>query len=146
MSTLVAAQSAGPIAASYGDLGGTAVFASILATFGVAGGLAMLVVYVLVAIGLWRTFSKAGIPGILGIIPIVNIIFLLRVAGMSMWLAILYIVPIANLILLIVVAIKVGQNFGKGGAFSFFLLWLLSPIGYLILGFGDARYRPVTDR
>lgn len=74
----------------------------------------MLVVYVLVAIGLWRTFSKAGIPGILGIIPIVNIIFLLRVAGMSMWLAILYIVPIANLILLIVVAIKVGAELRKG--------------------------------
>ena len=40
----------------------------------------------------------------------------------------------------IIVAIKVGENFGKGGAFSFFLLFLFPFIGYLILGFGDAQY------
>jgi hypothetical protein len=35
-----------------------------------------------------------------------------------------------------------GQRFGKGGGFSFFLLWLFSAIGFLILGFGSAQYRP----
>ena len=30
----------------------------------------------------------------------------------------------------------------SGGAFSFFLLWLFSVIGYLILGFGSATYTP----
>lgn len=99
-----------------------------------------LVIYIIVAVALWRVFTKAGWPGILAIIPIVNMFILVKIAGYSAWLGLLYIVPIANLILAIVVAIKVGEKFGKGGAFSFFLLFLLPFIGYLILGFGDARY------
>ena len=99
-----------------------------------------LVIYVIVVVALWRVFAKAGWPGILAIIPIVNMFILVKVAGYSAWLGLLYFVPIANLILAIIVAVKVGANFGKGGAFSFFLLFLLPFIGYLILGFGDARY------
>ncbi|WP_231916180.1 DUF5684 domain-containing protein [Microbacterium karelineae] len=146
MNSLVLAQQTGLLASasSYGDFGGTGAFGGILAAFGVSGGVVGFIVYVAVAIGLWKTFSKAGLPGILGIIPIINIIFLLKVARMSFWFALLYIVPIVNVILLIVVAIKVGRNFGHGGAFSFFMLWLLAPIGYLIVGFGGDRYQPET--
>lgn len=131
-----------PMVGDYGDLGGTGVAGALLGMFGVGGGIVTLIIYVVIAIGLWKTFDKAGLPGVLGIIPIVNMVFLLKIARMNMWLALLYLIPIVNLILLIVVAIKVGANFGKGGAFSFFLLWLLAPIGYLIVGFGDARYSP----
>lgn len=130
----------------YGDLGGTGLFDSLLETMGAGGGVAALIVYVIVAIGLWKTFSKAGIPGILGIIPIVNLLFLFRVARMSMWFFLLYLIPIANLVVSIVVAVKVGRNFGHGGAFSFFLLWLLAPIGYLVLGFGGDRFQPEERR
>lgn len=96
--------------------------------------------YVVIAVALWRVFTKAGWPGILAIIPIVNLFILVKIAGYSAWLGLLYFIPIANVILMIIVAIKVGAAFGKGGAFSFFLLFLLPFIGYLILGFGDARY------
>ena len=41
------------------------------------------IVYVLVAIALWKVFSKAGYPGILAIIPIVNVFVLVKVAGYS---------------------------------------------------------------
>lgn len=99
-----------------------------------------LVIYVIVVVALWRVFAKAGWPGILAIIPIVNMFILVKIAGYSAWLGLLYFIPIANLVLAIIVAIKVGERFGKGGAFSFFLLFLLPFIGYLILGFGDARY------
>ncbi|MEO2118110.1 MAG: hypothetical protein DSY74_05705 [Actinobacteria bacterium] len=99
-----------------------------------------LVIYVIVVVALWRVFAKAGWPGILAIIPIVNMFILVKIAGYSAWLGLLYFIPIANLVLAIIVAIKVGENFGKGGAFSFFLLFLFPFIGYLILGFGDARY------
>ncbi|MGO1411048.1 DUF5684 domain-containing protein [Microbacterium sp. JB110] len=126
----------------YGDMGGTGAFDALLAMMGAGGGIAALIVYVIVAIGLWKTFAKADIPGILGIIPIINVIFLLKVARMSMWFALLYLIPIVNIVLAIIVAVKVGRNFGHGGAFSFFLLWLLAPIGYLILGFGSDRYQP----
>ena len=106
-------------------------------------GLIALVFYILVAIGLWKGFTKAGYPGILAIIPIVNLVVLVKIAGMSGWLALLYLIPLVNIIFSIVVAIKLGKNFGKGGAFSFFLLWLFSFIGYFIIGFGSAQYRRV---
>ncbi len=97
--------------------------------------------YVIVAIALWRVFSKAGYPGILAIIPIVNLFVLVKVAGYSAWMGLLYLIPVVNFIFSIFVAIRLGDRFGKGGGFSFFLLWLLAPIGYLILGFGAAAYR-----
>lgn len=96
--------------------------------------------YVVIAIALWRVFSKAGYPGILALIPIVNVFFLVKVAGYSAWAALLYFIPIVNIVFGIFVAIRLGERFGKGGAFSFFLLWLFSVIGYLIIGFGSAQY------
>ncbi|WEK62205.1 MAG: DUF5684 domain-containing protein [Candidatus Microbacterium colombiense] len=103
-------------------------------------GLITLAFYVLVVIGLWKVFTKAGYPGILAIIPIVNIVILVRIAGMSGWLALLYIIPIVGFVFGIIVAIRLGERFGKGGLFSFFLLFVFPYIGYLILGFGDSRY------
>ena len=115
----------------------TDLYASI---FSGTTGLIALVFYILVAVGLWKVFTKAGYPGILAIIPIVNLVFLVKIAGMSGWFALLYLIPIVNLILAIIVAFKLGARFGKGGVFSFFLLFLFPYIGYLILGFGDSRY------
>ncbi len=99
------------------------------------------VVYVLIAIALWRVFSKAGYPGILAIIPIVNVFVLVKVAGYSAWMGLLYFIPIVNFIFAIVLAFKLGARFGKGGGFSFFLLFLFSVIGYFIIGYGSAQYR-----
>lgn len=106
-------------------------------------GVVALIFYILLAVAWWKVFTKAGYPGILALIPIVNAIFLLRIAGMSGWWVLLYLVPIANVVLAIVVAVKVGARFGKGGVFSFFLLFVFSFIGYFILGFGDSRYREI---
>ena len=101
------------------------------------------VVYVLIAFALWRVFSKAGYAGILAIIPIVNMFVLVKVAGYSAWMGLLYFIPIVNFIFAIIVAFKLGARFGKGGAFSFFLLFLFSVIGYFIIGYGKAQYREV---
>lgn len=120
------------------DITDQAQFTTLFQTYGVFG----IIWYVIVAIALWRIFSKAGYPGILAIIPIVNIFILVKVAGYSAWMTLLYIIPIVNIVFSIFVAIRLGQRFGKGGAFSFFLLWLFSVIGYLILGFGSATYTP----
>ncbi|WP_270366462.1 DUF5684 domain-containing protein [Microbacterium algeriense] len=111
------------------------------AIFSGTTGLIALVFYVLVVIGLWKVFTKAGYPGILAIIPIVNVVFLVKIAGMSGWLALLYLIPIVGFIFGIIVAVKLGERFGKGGLFSFFLLFVFPYIGYLILGFGESRYR-----
>lgn len=98
--------------------------------------------YIIIAIALWRVFTKAGYLGILAIIPIVNIFILVKIAGYSAWMGLLYLIPIVNIVFAIFVALRTGERFGKGGAFSIFLLWLFSAIGYLILGFGSAKYTP----
>ena len=120
------------------DITDQAQFTTLFQTYGIFG----IVWYVVVAIALWRVFTKAGYPGILAIIPIVNLFVLVKVAGYSAWMTLLYIIPIVNIVFSIFVAIRLGERFGKGGAFSFFLLWLFSVIGYLILGFGSAAYTP----
>jgi hypothetical protein len=94
--------------------------------------------YVLVAIALWMVFSKAGYPGILALIPIVNVFILVKIAGYSAWMTLLYLIPIVNIVFSIIVAIRVGRGFGKGGVWSFFLLWLIPFIGYFIIGFGSS--------
>ncbi|MGW8481937.1 DUF5684 domain-containing protein [Microbacterium sp. NPDC055903] len=111
--------------------------------FSGSAGLLGLALYILYAVALWKVFTKAGYPGILALIPIVNLIFLVKVAGMSGWLVLLYLIPIVNIVFAIIVAFKEGANFGKGGVFSFFLLWMFPFIGHLIIGFGSATYRRV---
>lgn len=124
------------------ETGGEGLVGNALAGIFTGGsGVLLLIYYVLVVISMWKVFSKAGYPGILAIIPIVNIIFLIKIGGMSGWFVLLYLIPIVNIVVSIVVAVKVGKNFGKGGAFSFFLLWLIPFIGYFIVGFGSAQYR-----
>ena len=103
-------------------------------------GLITLVFYVVVVIGLWKVFTKAGHPGILALIPIVNVVFLVKIAGMSGWWSLMYLIPIVNIVFGVIVAVKLGERFGKGTVFSFFLLFLFPYIGYLILGFGESRY------
>jgi hypothetical protein len=105
-------------------------------TYGVIG----LIVYIVTVIALWKVFTKAGHAGWLAIIPIVNLFVLTKIAGFSYWMGLLYLIPIVNIILHIIVALRVGKGFGKGAAFSIFLLWLFSFIGYLILGFGSDTY------
>jgi len=116
---------------------------SILALNGTTNLIGLLF-YVLLAVALWRVFTKAGYPGWLAIIPIVNTIFLVKVAGYSGWMTLLYLIPIVGLIFHIIVSIRVGRAFGHGGFFSFFLLVVFWVIGYLILAFSDDRYR--TER
>lgn len=111
--------------------------------FSTSSVLLSIIYYLVYAITMWKVFAKAGYPGILALIPIVNWIVLVKIAGMSGWLALLYLIPIVGWIFSLVVAIKEGANFGKGGAFSFFLLWIFPFIGHLIIGFGSARYSKV---
>ena len=107
-----------------------------------AGG-AGFVAYILVAIGMWPMLKKAGRPAWGGFIPIYNIYLQIKLASRSGFLLILYLIPGVNIIVAIVVACGVARAFGKGGVYGFFLLFVLQPIGYLILGFGSAEYNEI---
>ena len=96
---------------------------------------------VVVIIGWWKMFEKAGEPGWAAIIPIYNVIVLLKIAGRPLWWLILYFIPIANIVAAIVVGIDIAKAFGQSAVFGFFLNFLFGGIGYLILGFGNYQYR-----
>ena len=97
--------------------------------------------FLLVIIGGWKTFVKAGQPGWAILVPIYNVYIILKIAGRPWWWLLLYLVPVINVILAVVVAIDVAKSFGQSALFGVFLLFLLAGIGYMILGFGDYRYQ-----
>ena len=106
------------------------------------GGFGGLIGYLLFTIiALRPVFAKAGYNGWSALIPIYNYYVLVKIAGFHGATVLLYIIPIVNIVFSIVVAVKVGAAFGKGGGFSFFLLWLLAFIGYCIVGYGAATYQ-----
>lgn len=99
-----------------------------------------LVLALLAIAGLWKTLSKAGKPGWGAIIPIYNVYLILKMAGRPGWWLLLYLVPIVNLVVHIMVALDIAKAFGKSSAFGIIGLWLFSVVGFLMLGFGDAKY------
>ena len=107
-----------------------------------AASITSIVVYIFYVIVLWSIFHRAGKPGILALIPIVNVIYYIKVSGHTGWWVLLIWVPILGWILSIVFALDLARRFGHGGAFGFFLVWLLAPIGLLILAFSSNKYQP----
>ena len=99
-------------------------------------------VAVLVVIGYWKIFVKAGQPGWAAIIPFYNIYILLKIVGRPGWWLVLMIIPLVNIVVSIIVAIDLAKCFGQGGGFAVGLI-LLSVIFYAILAFGDFRYEPM---
>ena len=95
---------------------------------------------VILIVGMWKVFVKAGEEGWKSIIPFYNTYTLFRIAGRNGWGFLLLFIPFVNLIVLIVISIDLAKHFGKSTVFGIVGLWLFSIIGYLILGFGDAKY------
>ncbi|HSM13112.1 MAG TPA: DUF5684 domain-containing protein [Thermoanaerobaculia bacterium] len=110
---------------------------------GAIGGVMMLVwlaIMVLVIAGIWKTFVKAGEPGWASIVPIYNLIVLLKIAGRPLWWFVLLLIPIVNIVVAFIVAIDLARKFGQGTGFGIGLA-LLPMIFYPVLGFGSSTYR-----
>lgn len=106
---------------------------------GIFGTLVSLVIAGLVIAGGWKVFAKAGQPGWAFIIPIYNVIVLLRIVGRPLWWIVLLLIPFVNFIVAILVYIDLAKSFGKGVGFALGLIFL-GPIFIAILGFGSAQY------
>jgi Family of unknown function (DUF5684) len=100
----------------------------------------MMAILVVVVIGFWKVFEKAGQPGWAAIVPIYNGYILLKIAGRPGWWILLFMIPFVNIAIGLMVAIDVAKSFGQSAAFGILLLFLLGGVGYLILGFGNYRY------
>ena len=111
---------------------------------GAAMGLGMAVVYfgliILMIVGMWKVFQKAGKPGWASIIPFYNTFVLVEIAGKPILWFVLLFVPCVNIVILLMLAMEIAKVFGKGAGFGLGLAFLPF-IFYPILGFGDARYQ-----
>jgi len=100
-----------------------------------------LLLILITMIGMWKMFSKAGMPGILAIIPIVNCFFYPKVGGKPGWWGILLLIPLVSIIFAIIISIGVAERFGRGVGTILGLIFLF-PIFVCILGFGSAQWTP----
>jgi hypothetical protein len=94
-------------------------------------------------LGIWRVLAKAGHRGWLALVPFVNIVMLLRVAGRRSWWIMLYVIPIAGILASIVVGEDLAERFGRSRRFGIGL-GLLPPVFLLILGFSRDQYHAKT--
>jgi len=98
-----------------------------------------LVIVIFLIVSVWKVFEKAGQPGWASIIPIYNVIVLLKIVGKPWWWLLLMLIPIVNYIFVIWMTNLISKSFGKGVGFTLGLLFL-GIIFWPILGFGDAKY------
>ena len=69
-------------------------------------------------------FTKAGEAGWKSIIPIWNLIMLLKIVGREWWWIILLLIPIVGFIVWIIVALDLAKSFGRGTGFGIGLAFL----------------------
>jgi hypothetical protein len=104
-----------------------------------------LAVWIVSIIALWKVFTKAGQPGWASIIPIYNTYILIKIAERPGWWLLLLLIPFVNLVVAVILTFDIAKRFGKGPAFAIFGLIIFSLIGWLILGYGDAKYTPLGE-
>lgn len=103
-------------------------------------GFIYLVILVLVLVGWFKIFEKAGKPGWAAFIPIYNLIVLLEIVGKPLWWIILFLIPLVNFVVLIIVMIELAARFGKDALYGLGLTFFGFIFGPL-LGFSDAQYK-----
>ena len=103
-----------------------------------------LVLIIVMIVGLWKLFSKAGKPGWASIVPIYNTIVMIDMAGKPLWWILLLFIPVVNIVVSILITIGIANNFGRGTGTVLGLIFL--PIIFmLILGFGSAEYKRIEE-
>ncbi|HTM92765.1 MAG TPA: DUF5684 domain-containing protein [Flavisolibacter sp.] len=88
----------------------------------------------------WKIYQKADQPGWACIIPIYNMLVLLKIIGKPWWWLLLMLIPFVNIVFAIWMVNLLSKSFGKDTGFTLGLIFL-GFIFYPVLGFGSARYR-----
>jgi hypothetical protein len=119
---------------------------ALIAGFGMILVAGIVVIGIVTLIGMWKVFTKAGQPGWAVLIPIYNVIVLLRIVGLPwywVFTPLIVVIPllgaIAYLVWVVWVHHRISTRFGQGVGFTIGLT-LLGPIFWLILGFGSSKY------
>ena len=119
----------------YSDPGALAGMVAFYTTY----AFVMLIFAVIMIIAYWKVFTKAGEAGWQSIIPIWNVIVVLKIAGRPWWWILLMLIPLVQVVVLFIVYLDIAKSFGHGIGFALGLFFL-APIFWLILGFGSSRY------
>ena len=98
-----------------------------------------LAIWILMIVGFWKIFEKAGKPGWAAIIPIYNIIVLLEIIGKPVWWIILLFIPCVNIVFAVWMYNLLSKSFGQSEGFTIGLL-LLPFVFFPLLGFGNYPY------
>ena len=97
-------------------------------------------IVVLTIVAYWKIYEKAGQPGWASLIPIYNMYIILKIVGKpGWWLLVIIFFPPVGVFLAIWMTNLLSKSFGRGIICTLGLLFL-SPIFYMVLGFGDAKY------
>jgi uncharacterized protein DUF5684 len=111
----------------------------IAALLGGAFSLVFLLVFVIVVAGMWKVFEKAGEPGWAALVPIYNLLVLVKIAGKETWWVVLLLLPCVNFVAAVMICIEVARKFGKDTLYGVGLAFLPF-IFFPMLGFGAAQY------
>jgi hypothetical protein len=113
---------------------------------------------VVTIVGLWKTLSKAGLPGWAAIVPFYNeynvvklsnrpvyFFWIMLACTLFAWIPLLgFILIIGVFVLWVFIALDIAANFGQGTGFAILLIifpWIM----FLILGFGSATFNRIAD-
>ena len=98
-----------------------------------------LAIVLMMIASIWKVFEKAGQPGWASLVPVYNIVIMLKITGKPTWWLALFFLPIANFVVMILIVVALAKSFGKSTGFGLGMLFF-GFIFYPILGFGDAQY------
>jgi len=91
--------------------------------------------------GAWKMFEKAGQPGWGILVPIYNLLLIVRIAGSPDWMFILLLIPGVNIVAHIFVSLELGKRFSRGAAFTIGLIFIPA-VFYALIGFSSDQYTP----
>lgn len=114
-------------------------------TFWAIYSLFVLILAVVSIVSFWRIFEKAGDKGWKSLIPLYNTYTLFKVAGYNGWMFLLLLIPIVNIVILLLISLRLAERFGKSTVFAVVALFLFNPIGFWIIGLGDAKYKEIKE-
>ena len=94
---------------------------------------------VIVLVSMWRIYEKTGQPGWAAIIPVYNIIILLKIISKPLWWVILLFIPFINIIFGVWMINLLAKKFERNTGFTLGLIFL-GVIFYPLLAFKDYKY------
>lgn len=100
--------------------------------------------FVLLLVAGWKVYAKAGQKGWVALIPIINVLGLLKIVHRPWWWILLMLIPVVNFVIWIILMVDLAKAFGHGVGMTL-LLVIFTGIGYLVLGFGGSQYQLEED-